>query len=238
MFFEEELRHRNILYVSGYENDTSAIKVRCLVCGNEWEIKYHSLIQGLRGHREKRKNYLPCPVCRARRDYIQIYQIKNKKEAERKQKEYDAFFESFGRWLENNTVGNYRRKCNNCGQTFITTNKSTKYCCSNCRIRAKRRRKTIARDERILSRRRDQGITLDKLYRKEKGVCYLCGKLCDQTDFKKIDGVMIAGNSYPSIEHIVPISKGGTDTWDNVKLAHRVCNSRKGKKFEEQTKLF
>ncbi|MFC9724785.1 HNH endonuclease [Bacillus cereus] len=29
---------------------------------------------------------------------------------------------------------------------------------------------------------------------------------------------------YPSIEHIIPVSKGGTHTWDNVKLDHRKCN--------------
>jgi len=33
---------------------------------------------------------------------------------------------------------------------------------------------------------------------------------------------------YPSIEHVIPIAKGGKHTWDNVKLAHRKCNMEKG----------
>lgn len=31
-----------------------------------------------------------------------------------------------------------------------------------------------------------------------------------------------------TIEHIRPLSKGGTHTWDNVKPAHASCNFRKG----------
>ena len=37
----------------------------------------------------------------------------------------------------------------------------------------------------------------------------------------------ISGNNYPSIDHVIPVSKGGTHTWDNVKLAHRHCNTMK-----------
>jgi 5-methylcytosine-specific restriction endonuclease McrA len=31
-----------------------------------------------------------------------------------------------------------------------------------------------------------------------------------------------------TIEHIVPLSKGGTHTWDNVAPAHYKCNMEKG----------
>ena len=41
----------------------------------------------------------------------------------------------------------------------------------------------------------------------------------------------IAGNDYPSIDHIIPISKGGQHTWDNVQLAHMICNSIKNNKM-------
>lgn len=30
------------------------------------------------------------------------------------------------------------------------------------------------------------------------------------------------------MDHKKPISKGGSHTWDNIQLAHHVCNSRKG----------
>jgi 5-methylcytosine-specific restriction endonuclease McrA len=33
---------------------------------------------------------------------------------------------------------------------------------------------------------------------------------------------------YPTIDHIVPLSVGGTDTRDNVQIAHLFCNLSKG----------
>jgi 5-methylcytosine-specific restriction endonuclease McrA len=32
----------------------------------------------------------------------------------------------------------------------------------------------------------------------------------------------------PSHDHVVPLTKGGSNTPDNVRLAHRGCNSSKG----------
>lgn len=32
---------------------------------------------------------------------------------------------------------------------------------------------------------------------------------------------------YPTVDHVIPLSKGGAHTWDNVKLAHFYCNSSK-----------
>jgi 5-methylcytosine-specific restriction endonuclease McrA len=31
----------------------------------------------------------------------------------------------------------------------------------------------------------------------------------------------------PTVDHIIPLAKGGTHTWDNVQLAHWSCNSDK-----------
>lgn len=43
-----------------------------------------------------------------------------------------------------------------------------------------------------------------------------------------MDGdTFIAGNMYPSIDHVRPLSRGGLHEWGNVKLAHRICNSIK-----------
>ena len=56
--------------------------------------------------------------------------------------------------------------------------------------------------------------------------CYLCGIPVD------LSGSYIVGQPgwelYPHIEHVIPISKGGSDTLDNVKIAHAKCNLIKG----------
>ena len=73
----------------------------------------------------------------------------------------------------------------------------------------------------------DKDITLKKLYDRDKGICKLCGIKCDWTDIKINDNNSIVGGAYPSIDHIKPISRGGSHTWDNVQLAHHRCNSIK-----------
>jgi hypothetical protein len=70
----------------------------------------------------------------------------------------------------------------------------------------------------------DSGITLRALFSRDGGRCQLCGGLCDYNDFILRDGVTVVGNRYPSIDHIVPLSRGGSHTWDNVQLAHKGCN--------------
>ena len=91
----------------------------------------------------------------------------------------------------------------------------------------------LQRDNRIKNNgATDKDITLEKLYIRDKGICYICNNKCNYDDYKITDkGYFIAGNSYPSIEHIKPLSKGGTHTWNNVRLACRLCNSIKKDKY-------
>jgi 5-methylcytosine-specific restriction endonuclease McrA len=67
-------------------------------------------------------------------------------------------------------------------------------------------------------------VTLKKIMKRDNGICKLCGKPVDVRD-RKGGG---AGYYYPTIDHIVPLSKGGGHTMSNVQLAHLICNSRKG----------
>lgn len=77
----------------------------------------------------------------------------------------------------------------------------------------------------------DKDITIDKLYDKDKGVCYICGGECDRNDIKLVAGYWIAGDRYPSIDHVKPLAKGGQHSWDNVRLAHYRCNVIKNDKW-------
>ena len=59
----------------------------------------------------------------------------------------------------------------------------------------------------------------------------ICGRPCDYEDYTVDGDIFIAGNWYPSIDHVIPVSKGGRHSWDNVKLAHRLCNTVKSNKL-------
>lgn len=58
--------------------------------------------------------------------------------------------------------------------------------------------------------------------------CQICGRKVDVTDrWVNERGRWCFGRSYPTIDHIVALASGGTDTFDNVQLACKRCNSKK-----------
>jgi 5-methylcytosine-specific restriction endonuclease McrA len=38
---------------------------------------------------------------------------------------------------------------------------------------------------------------------------------------------------FPTLDHLIPASKGGTDDPENLKLAHRSCNRAKGDRLPD-----
>ena len=116
-------------------------------------------------------------------------------------------------------------KCIECGHWFSTHIRSKVYCSSYCGRRLKNRKKELYRKRRgeliRLNGEVNEDISLERLIKRDKSICYLCG---DKVDISK----NYNDNYYTCIEHLTPIIKGGTHTWDNVKLAHRICNNHKG----------
>lgn len=56
--------------------------------------------------------------------------------------------------------------------------------------------------------------------KRDKPACHICGKAIDYDLPHLNPGAFV-------IDHVKPLQKGGTDTLDNVKAAHRECNSKK-----------
>lgn len=96
--------------------------------------------------------------------------------------------------------------------------------CAVCELRHKRAKN---RDEKRKRRAKKKGakriesdITLGRIARRDGDSCHICG---DEVDWSASP----QSNWYPSVDHVIPLSKGGNHTMDNVKLAHRWCNSVK-----------
>lgn len=66
------------------------------------------------------------------------------------------------------------------------------------------------------------------LIRKTATLCAICGMPIDKS-LKFPDPMSI------SIDHIIPVAKGGKSTLDNLQAAHLICNKAKGKKVLIQT---
>lgn len=74
----------------------------------------------------------------------------------------------------------------------------------------------------------DESITLKAVRERDKDICQICGGIVDDTAIK--NGHI--RKLYPTVDHIIPLSKGGSHTWDNVQLAHMACNAGKHDKVE------
>lgn len=221
-------------YVGGYSGAESRIKLRCLTCGTEIERSMISV----------RHRNIACPQCSTQKDiariarksmtaeWNRIIQQKNdaekimrrlaKREHDERQASLNSAFSKY--WIYEPHI------CKCCSREYrpIETGYNSKnYCSERCQKRLYDRKQDVKRDHRKRWRKHDKGITLDALYARDHGICYLCGGTCDYSDMSINDGVFIAGDNYPSIDHVQPLAKGGTHTWDNVKLAHRICNSIK-----------
>lgn len=112
-------------------------------------------------------------------------------------------------------------ECSECGKQFVTTLTKHRFCSTKCSGRHSNRLREHKRNERIINNGEyDRTITLPKLYMRDGGVCHICGKQVNMNTNTNDD-------EYGSIDHLIPLSKGGTHTWGNVSLAHRRCNTIK-----------
>lgn len=82
--------------------------------------------------------------------------------------------------------------------------------------RAKLRVRTLAQKRKklyILLSRKNKGVVL----------CYVCGKPVEYEE--------------ASLEHIRPLSKGGTDAWGNLAISHELCNQARGNDWQDPREL-
>ena len=71
--------------------------------------------------------------------------------------------------------------------------------------------------------RQSPALTNPKLFVRDRGVCAYCGQHFQFDDLTR--------------EHIVPVSRGGQDSWMNCITACRGCNGRKGNRMPEEARM-
>lgn len=103
--------------------------------------------------------------------------------------------------------------CGWCGETFTAMSGAARYCSRRCQRQATEFR----RGERFVVEPRFRYA----IYQRDDWTCQLCFEAVDRDADPWSDW-------YPSLDHIVPQSHGGSDEWDNLRLAHRWCNAIRG----------
>lgn len=137
----------------------------------------------------------------------------------------------------------YNHKCKECGKHYTDNQSNSAGCSRKCKNKYENRVRYNARRDMLVGNGRvDWSISVERLVHRDKGNCHLCNNKVDMKDFEHNEqDYYIAGNYYGSVDHVIPLSKGGTHTWGNVKLAHRLCNSYKSDsvdKIKKQLALF
>ena len=63
------------------------------------------------------------------------------------------------------------------------------------------------------------------LFEQYNWICNICEEPIDRR-------LRFPNRMAATVEHIIPLCKGGTHTWDNVRPAHALCNWNKGDRYE------
>lgn len=230
--FALELSQNGLVLVDEYINQITKVKIKCSECNGTFERVPHDF-----------KNY-NCPICKQveleKNRYIKREQKKRGREEREKQKAERAKQKNREREAKQKkynevhtcpeckkefTILDYMKDKGVCGVQLIT------YCSKQCSRKAYRSRHNDLHGKHKLRTLKfgtafESGITLDKLVQRDGLTCALCGEVCDWND--KAYGS--CGPNYPTIDHKIPLSKGGGHSWDNVQVAHHKCNSIKGSK--------
>ena len=215
-YSEEDIRRmlrengQEFEFVKAYGNSDGYVDLRCLWCGN---IIRRSMQQVRKGKR------IQCSYCKQGGEWERL-----RKEIGIVSSQFEEMQKAEKKKVKRPSV---LKQCKQCGKMFWAS-KANAVCCSKECTKKQQNKNADSRlnKENIV----DTDITLEKVYARDKGICYICGKPCDRNDYKEKEGIIVCGNNYPSIDHVVPLAKGGKHEWSNVRLAHRICNSYKADK--------
>lgn len=124
--------------------------------------------------------------------------------------------------------------CKQCGKKILIDygNKRRSYCSERCEKRHKqnlnkltdnhkeRLKKNKNEREKLLKMQFVDNVQLDTLFKRDGGVCKICG-------MRVYEDIEKSNKWAGTIDHIVPLIKGGEHSYKNCQLAHRICNSIK-----------
>ena len=127
--------------------------------------------------------------------------------------------------------------CDQCHNTFEPRQRDQRFCSQDCwyaelRLYDDRRHasKVSGRKRRAIHNATWDGISDEQIWERDQWVCGVPGCTLGPMSRTWARSDPLA----PTIDHVIPLSRGGTDTADNKRAAHAVCNFRKGRKLDSE----
>lgn len=192
------------------------IEIRCNDCGETFTKPIYFA-----------RRTVHCPLCWERKrkrvkdyhprkygnmdDYKAVLEAKKQETLEQKEKEREARKQV--------------KICKFCGKEFETYRQKQVCCSPQCSDNYKKEKWRMKENRVNETNLVDKDITLMRLFKRDNGTCWICGGKCNYSDFSiGADGFKKCGENYPSIDHVIPLARGGMHAWKNVALAHLKCN--------------
>jgi endogenous inhibitor of DNA gyrase (YacG/DUF329 family) len=165
-----------------------------------------------------------CKICNKPMDTYHVYCS----DECRKQRERDRYYANHDHNLELARIRDSKKitpkhevVCGECGKVFMQEYRNTRsvYCSDQCMKRSVNRNAHHIRRIRF----KDgfvESVYKARIFKRDNGMCQICGK--------KVSVKQKAPHPYSaSLDHIIPLAKGGTHEPKNVRLVHFICNSIK-----------
>lgn len=116
--------------------------------------------------------------------------------------------------------------CEYCGDPVIVlTTKKGIAVHPECTIIMRQERTRRKNNKRRRFPYRQQKANFHTIAERDNWTCWICEL--------RIDPELPSTNRMGgTVDHVVPISKGGTDDWDNLKPAHWICNVKRGNRVD------
>lgn len=121
-----------------------------------------------------------------------------------------------------------RHVCSRCNCEFFAKYVNRVYCADCWAAVQEERKADPRRNQRKMSERRArlagafvEDVDPATLFERDGWRCHICGKKCRQD----VDGFHPLA---PTIDHLVPLARGGEHSYRNTACAHRTCNVSKG----------
>lgn len=237
---EAILERKGFVYCGGYTDRSGKVEIACKTCGS----KFINCVDTVR------RGVVVCHVCVHERTFAR--ETERKAESAKRQEELEA------KWAEQKRQTQIRKQrerdakldkvyvCKICGKEYtsrqymesegLTLFSNVGYCSHACKRKAMNKAKKMSpsgKTGHYYDRARKYGveyipgITLKKVVARDGLRCAICGGMCDWNDHTWSS---CSGPLYPSVDHIIPMAKGGPHIWENVQVAHVMCNSEKGDK--------
>lgn len=227
------LTSKGFKLIGEYKGTDQPVIIECLRCGETKTITPHSI----------RRDGTSCLNCKRteiqkakEQDEINRKRIKEELKEEKKKEKTKAINERISAQHICKVCGTPYSISDYMSSTGMKYKRNSGFCSAKCRdVQREKLMKEAAKRRGVHSEHHydrairlglpaERGVTLKKLFKRDNGICQICGLVCEY-----------AGNPlsdlYPSIDHIIPMNndpdKKGGHTWANVQLAHRLCNSNK-----------